>query len=92
MIKVKFVKDRGRRKTGEIASYDANSAQVIIDEGAAVAYVEPVADEPAAEPVAEVPVLDPATPTDVVPGDLSPLPEEQAEPASKPTRRPRAES
>lgn len=46
-VKVKFIKDRGRRKEGDVVSYDDVSAAHIVEEGAA-AYVD---DSPVEAPV-----------------------------------------
>ncbi|MCC4300444.1 hypothetical protein [Rhodococcus sp. 3-2] len=47
-VKVKFIKDRGRRKEGDVVSYDDVSAAFIVEEERAAEYVD---DSPVEAPV-----------------------------------------
>ncbi|MGB3946131.1 MAG: hypothetical protein WBK76_04835 [Candidatus Saccharimonadales bacterium] len=42
LVKVKFIKDRGRRHEGDVVSYDPISAAHLISEGFVEEYVEKV--------------------------------------------------
>ena len=44
-VAVRFLKDRGSRKVGDVVQYDDTSAARIVTEGAAE-YVDPVASTP----------------------------------------------
>ncbi|MFD6518111.1 hypothetical protein [Rhodococcus sp. NPDC060176] len=64
LVKVKFIKDRGRRHEGDVVSYDPISAEHLLREGFVEEYVEKVLGLDTAPEFAEVvrPV-DPSLPT-----------------------------
>lgn len=66
LVKVKFIKDRGRRHEGDVVSYDPISAEHLLREGFVEEYVEKVLGLDTAPEFAEVvQPVDPSLPTAV---------------------------